>query len=236
MNFQFTHPMYLFALGPALGWVLWLFWKTDVQIGTARRWIALVFRTIIVAALILAIAGLQWRQPLEGVNVMFVLDRSDSVPSPQQEAAFKYAVRTVVDKKKDDRVGFLVFGTDAALETTVNETVDPKKEKIFAVVGSDRTDIAGAVRLATAAFPETGQKRIVLLSDGNENVGDALNAVLSAKSLGVNVDVIPLGSERGNDVSVQRLSTPSRVKKGQTIEAKIFTRGKQDFGKLVVSK
>ena len=35
-------------------------------------------------------------------------------------------------------------------------------------------DIAGALRLGTAAFPEDGQKRLVLLSDGNENSGEAL--------------------------------------------------------------
>ena len=222
MNWQFTHPLYLLTLLPALAWVIWLFWKTDVQIGSVRRWTALVLRLIIVTAILLAIAGLQWKQPLEGMNVMFVLDRSDSVPSPQQEAAFKYAQRLSIEKNKEDRAGFLVFGGDAALETTVNNVVDPKKEKIFAIVGADRTDIAGAVRLGTAAFPETGQKRIVLLSDGNENVGDALTAALSAKPLGVTIDVIPLGASRGNDVSVQRLGLPSRVKKGQTIEAKIF--------------
>ncbi len=222
MNFQFTHPNYLLALIPALAWIVWLFWKSDVQIGTARRWLALVLRIVIVSAILLAIAGLQWKQPLEGVNVMFALDRSDSVPSPQQEAAFKYAQHIGAEKKKEDRLGYLVFGSDAALETTVNNTFDPDKKKIFAVVGAERTDLAGAVRLGTAAFPETGQKRIVLLSDGNENIGDALNAVLAAKPLGVTIDVIPLGVARGNDVSLQRLGVPSRVKKGQTIEAKVF--------------
>jgi uncharacterized membrane protein len=222
MNFQFTHPAYLLAFVPALLWVLWLFWQTDVQIGMVRRWLALIFRIVIVTALVLAVAGLQWRQPLEGINVMFALDRSDSVPSPQQEAALKYALRVSAEKTKEDRVGFLVFGSEPALETTVNSWIDPKKEKIFAVVGSDRTDLAGAVRLGTAAFPETGQKRLVVLSDGNENVGDVLGAVLSAKPLGVSIDVVPLGVARGNDVSLQRLTLPSRVKKGQTIEAKIF--------------
>src|SRR5262245_37085097 len=129
MNFQFTHPLYLFALVPALAWVLWLFWKSDVQIGTVRRWLALLIRVVIVLALVLAVAGLQWRKPLEGVNVMFVLDRSDSIPSPQQEAAFKYAMSVTEKKKKEDSVGFLVFGSDAALETTVRDSVDPKKEK-----------------------------------------------------------------------------------------------------------
>jgi uncharacterized membrane protein len=222
MNFQFTHPTCLLALIPALAWVVWLFWNSDVQIGTVRRWLAFVLRVVIVVALVLAIAGLQWKQPLEGVNVMFVLDRSDSVPSAQQEAAFKYAMHVSAEKRKEDRVGFLVFGSEPALETTVNNSLDPKKEKIFAVVGSDRTDLAGAVRLGTAAFPETGQKRLVVLSDGNENIGDALNAVLAAKPLGVTIDVIPLGVARGNDVSLQRLSLPSRVKKGQTIDVKVF--------------
>src|SRR5437762_3248592 len=78
------------------------------------------------------------------------------------------------------------------------------------------------VRLGTAAFPETGQKRLVLLSDGNENIGDAEAALLAARPLGVTFDVVPLGVERGNDVSVQKLGLPNRVKKGQTFEAKIF--------------
>lgn len=233
MNFQFTHPTYLLALIPALAWVFWLFWKTDVQIGAVRRWLALALRIVIVVALVLAMAGLQWRQPLEGVNVMFVLDRSDSVPSAQQDAAFRYTMKVSAEKKKEDRVGFLVFGSEAALETTVNSTLDPQKEKIFAVVGTDRTDLAAAIRLGTAAFPETGQKRLVVLSDGNENIGDALNAVLSAKPLGVSIDVLPMGVARGNDVSLQRMSLPSRVKKGQTVEVKIFVQSdRQQKGKL----
>ena len=66
--------------------------------------------------------------------------------------------------------------------------------------------MAGAIRLGTAAFPETGQKRLVLLSDGNENVGDAMAALAAARPLGVSLDVVPLGVSRGNDVSVKKLS------------------------------
>jgi len=225
MSFQFTHPQYLLLLPLAVGWVVWLAWKTDVQIAAWRRWLALGIRLIVVAAVVLAIAGLQWRQPLEGMNVFFLLDRSDSIPSPQQEGARKYVNETVGRKKKEDKAGVLVFGTDAALETSVNERIDV--QKITAVVGAERTDIAAAIRLGTAAFPETGQKRLVLLSDGNENIGDAEAALLAAKPLGVTVDVVPLGVERGNDVSVQKLGLPGKVKKGQTFEAKIFVQADQ---------
>lgn len=220
MNFQFTHPHFLWLLPLAWAWVIWLFLKSDVQIGVLRRWIALVLRFAVVTCVVLAIAGLQWLKPQEGMNVFFLLDRSDSIPSPQQEAARKYVNEAAADKKKEDKAGVLVFGTDAAIESSASDKID--LQKINAVVGNERTDIAAALRLGSAAFPETGQKRLVLLSDGNENIGDAVGAVTAARALGITVDVVPLGAERGNDVSVQKVGVPNRVKKGQTFEARIF--------------
>jgi len=222
LNFQFTHPQFLLLLPFAWAWVLWLAWKSDVQIGPWRRWAALATRLIVVALLVLAIAGIRWMKPLEGVNVFFLLDRSDSVPAIQQEASRKLVNRYAEEKRKEDKSGLLVFGSDAAIESTASPYVDPKETKVLAVVPTDRTDIAAAIRLGTAAFPETGQKRLVLLSDGNENIGDAMTALLQARPLGVSLDVLPMGVERGNDVSVQKLGLPSRVKKGQTFEARIF--------------
>ena len=74
----------------------------------------------------------------------------------------------------------IVFGTEASIESSPNAAVD--LQKIQAVVGTERTDLAGGHPLGTAAFPETGQKRLVLLTDGNENIGDAMSAVLAARS------------------------------------------------------
>ncbi len=225
MNFQFTNPFYLLVLGPGLGWVIWLAWKSDVQISAWRRWAAFILRVIIVFALVLAISGLQWKKPLEGMNVFFLLDRSDSVPSSQQEAAREMVNKFSAQKKKTDKGGALVFGADAGIEFGPNAAVS--LPKIQAVVGTERTDISGAIRLGTAAFPETGQKRLVLFSDGNENVGDAQTALLAAKSLGVTLDVMPLGIARANDVAVQKLGLPSNVKKGQAFEVKIFVQSDQ---------
>jgi len=220
MHLQFTHPIYLLLLVPALAWVLWFALKSDVQVGAWRKWMALIIRTIVVVAIVFAIAGLQWLLPVEGMNVFFVLDRSDSVPAEQQETAKNYINATSKLKKNSDKVGVIVFGTDASIETTPNSAVD--LQKIQAVVGTERSDLAAAIRLGTAAFPENGQKRLVLLTDGNENIGDALGAVLAAEHLKVSVDVIPLGVSRANDVSVERLQVPSKLKKGQAFEVKIF--------------
>src|SRR6266478_1402643 len=163
MNFQFTHPLYLWLLPAALGWTIWLAWKSDVQISRWRRWLAFSLRTLVVTALVLALAGLQWLRALEGMNVFFLLDRSDSIPSPQQELARTYVNKASKQKNKVDKAGVIIFGSEASIETSPNAAVDV--QKIQAVVGTERTDLAAAIRLGTAAFPETGQKRLVLLTD-----------------------------------------------------------------------
>src|SRR3954447_25852700 len=135
MSFQFTHPLWLLALPVALAWVIWLSWKSDVSLTGWARGVAFTLRTTIVILLVLALSGLQWRKKVEGMNVVFLLDRSDSVPSAQQEAALKYAQATMADKKKGDKVGLLVFGASAALESSPHEIVQADKEqKIMAVV------------------------------------------------------------------------------------------------------
>src|SRR5207244_170286 len=210
---------FLWLLPVGLAWVIWLALKSDVQVGAWRRWTALAMRLIVLLALVFAIAGLQWMRPLEGMNVFFLIDRSDSVPSAQQEGARAFVNRSAAAKKKTDKAGVLVFGTEAAIESSANAMLDV--QKINAVVGTERTDLGAAIRLGSAAFPEMGQKRIVVLSDGNENMGDALSAALAARALGASIDVVPMGIERGNDVSVQKLGLPNRVKEGQTFETKI---------------
>jgi uncharacterized membrane protein len=225
MTVQFTHPYYLLLLPPALSWILWFAWKTDVQVATWRRWVALAIRLTVAVAIILAIAGLQRMRPLEGMNVFFALDRSDSVPSPQQEAGRDYVNKVAKRKHEQDKAGVIVFGSEASIESAPNAAVD--LQKIQAVVGTERTDLAAAIRLATAAFPETGQKRLVLMTDGNENVGDAMSALLAAKPLGVTVDVLPMGVARANDVSVQKVQVPARLKSGQAFEVKIFVQADQ---------
>src|SRR5439155_2630974 len=191
MRFQLTHPYYLLLLAPALGWVIWFAWKTDVQVSSWRRWLAVVIRAVVAALLVLAIAGLQWLRPLEGMNVFFGLDRSDSIPSAQQESAEAFIYKMAGQKKAVDKAGVIVFGAEASIDRMPNVAI--AKQKIEAVVGTERTDLAAAIRLGTAAFPENGQKRLVIMTDGNENTGDAMAAVLAAKPLGVSVDVVPMG-------------------------------------------
>src|SRR5437867_12155839 len=118
MRFQFTNPWFLLLLAPALAWLLWFGLKTDVQTSRWRQWMGLGLRVVIVVSLVLAMAGVQWLLPVEGMNVFFVLDRSDSIPSQQQDAARQFVNQTVKQKKNADKAGVIVFGADASIETS----------------------------------------------------------------------------------------------------------------------
>lgn len=220
MPFNVTHPIYLLLLLPTLGWVGWLAWRSDVQLSPWRRWGSAILRVIIVLLLVGALAGVQWKTAIEGMNLFFVLDRSDSIPEAQQQQGLDLLTEVSALKQKKDQGGVIVFGTEAAIEFAPNPVV--ALEKVQAVVGTERTDLGAAIRLGTAGFPETGQKRLVVFTDGNENIGDALEAVRAARPLGVTIDVVPMGVRRANDVALQKIGLPQNLKKGAAFESKIF--------------
>jgi len=154
------------------------------------------------------------------MNVFFVLDRSDSVPAEQQEAAKNYINATSKLKKNSDKVGVIVFGTDASIETTPNSAVD--LQKIQAVVGTDRSDLAAAIRLGTAAFPENGQKRLVLLTDGNEKHRRRDGRGAGGGTPQGECGRCPIGGEPCLRRLSRTMQVPSKLKKGQAFEVKIF--------------
>ena len=158
MSFQFTHPWFLVCALVALPWIAYWAHHSDVQIGPWRRGSALFLRFLITTSIILAMAGLQWLRPLEGMNLIYLLDRSESIPPTQKEEALQYVQKTLNLKESVDQAGVVVFGSEAALELPVLERNE--LPAVQSVIDSSRTDIGSAIRLATAAFPENGQKRI----------------------------------------------------------------------------
>ncbi|MDA7666003.1 VWA domain-containing protein, partial [Verrucomicrobia bacterium] len=116
MSFQFTHPWFLACALVALPWIAYWARHSDVQIGPWRRGFALFLRFLITTCIILAMAGLQWLRPLEGMNLIYLLDRSESIPPTQKEEALQYVQKTLNLKESVDQAGVVVFGNEAALE------------------------------------------------------------------------------------------------------------------------
>ena len=78
------------------------------------------------------------------------------------------------------------------------------------------TDVAAGLGLARA-LPLGGGQRIVLLSDGAENIGAAVDQAAQAALAGVPIDVVPLPGVSDADLRVDGLSAPTSAWEGEPI-------------------
>src|SRR5262249_25851148 len=78
-----------------------------------------------------------------------------------------------------------------------------------------------AMKLAQATFPHGTSRRIVVLSDFKENVGDALAEGRILADAGVGIDVVPLRSLARGDVAVEKLTLPTVLHRGEPFDLKV---------------
>ena len=99
-------------------------------------------------------------------------------------------------------------------------------KEITSLVDGSATDIAAALQLALASFPPNSSKRIVLMSDGNENRGSAASLAALARASGVEIDVIALGEgqRQENEVLLERVEAPTHVERGAPLPLKVWVR------------
>ncbi|MCO6438758.1 MAG: VWA domain-containing protein [Phycisphaerae bacterium] len=188
----------------------------------ARRAIALVVRCFVVIVLIAALAGIEYVRRTHDLTVIYLMDRSHSVEALERQEE-DFIVNSTEDIPKDDRVGMIDFAGQAFLQQL------PMRGGYFIGEGrlpempnNDRTDMGAALRLAMAMFPHDTARRIVLLSDGNDNMGDVIGEARRAGASGIPIDVVPLRYERPNEVYFERLLAPTFAEPGEQVELRML--------------
>jgi len=180
-----------------------------------RFWLGLALRSVIMGALVLGLAGTQLVQPVNTLTTVFLIDSSDSVAPAQRERAAQYVDEALRSMPPADKAAVVVFGANALVERA------PASLAALGNIGSvpitTRTNLQDALQLGLALLPGESQKRIVLLSDGGENSGRAVDAARLAAVRGVPLDVVTLPSEHGADVLVSSVDAPSLAREGQEI-------------------
>ncbi|MBV9864225.1 MAG: VWA domain-containing protein [Abitibacteriaceae bacterium] len=226
LGVSFTNPWALLLWPPLVAYFSWLARHSLADLSTLRRRLALGLRILITTLVILALAGLQLVHFNRDLAVMFVVDYSDSVGPNAKEAAQRYIDTAIKARKTNDKWGVVVFGREAYIDQTVSGA--PTLGKIQTVPATEFTDIAAAIRLGMASLPDGMQKRLVILSDGNENLGNALDEAQVARNNDVTIDVVPLTSPQRHEVLLEKLTLPSEAKIGEPLEVKVVARATQD--------
>lgn len=223
---QFTHPAYLVLLPPLVYFAWRLMRASLADLPAGRKRLALGLRVGIICLVVIAVSGPQIVRPSTRLAVTFVLDISDSVPAEKREQALDYIRRAAKSKRENDYIGVVVFGADASVELA--PTTAGKIDRVYSVPSTSYTDVAQALGLAVASFPADASKRIVLLSDGNENLGKALDQAAMADSEGITIDTVPLANDLARETLVDRIIAPGEVKIGEPFELKLIATAKTD--------
>ena len=189
---SFAAPSYL-AILLVLPLLWWYSYRRLAGLGRVRRWIALLLRTLVVVLLVMAAADLQIVRSNDHLTVLYLLDQSLSIPQGKRAAMIKYVRDEVHAHRRDkDRAGVIVFGRDAAIELPPFDDDLQMGNSIESLVDPQATNISAAMNLAQATFPEDAARRIVIVTDGNQNQGDALQQAQAAAAAGIGIDVVPI--------------------------------------------
>lgn len=210
----FTTPIALLGL-IALPYLLWLGRPRGVW-ARGRAIAALALRALIVVSLVLGLAGLQVVQAGQGMAVVFLIDASDSVSPASVEAARQFAQDSLRAMRPDDQAAVIVFGADALVERPMSPAreIGPIESQVVPL----HTDLSEAIRLGLALYPPGAARRMVVLSDGLANVGEAAEAARLAAASGVQIVSVPFAAASGPEVLIASVDAPTRLNEGQVFD------------------
>lgn len=162
-----------------------------------------------------------------GVDVIFLLDTSTSMDAvdvrPSRLEKAKYEVGRLIDGFRGDRVGMIVFAGTAHLHFPL--TADYAAARLFLnavdtrLVQVQGTVIAEALELASRTFdPETKKyKSIVILSDGEDHDGRALQMARQAAETGIVIHTVGIGSPSGAPIPIANGQEFKKDKSGRVV-------------------
>jgi uncharacterized membrane protein/Mg-chelatase subunit ChlD len=214
----------LLALVPL---IVLLSFRSLAGLGRVRRWVAIGLRSALIIFLVLALAEVRLRHENETVTVLFLVDRSLSMPEdPEDWERIKKFINDAVLLRKEprDKAGVIVFGRRPRLELPPSNVKKLNFSEVASVIDANYTDIGAAIKLALASFPEGTARRIVLISDGNENLGSAEEQARLAKLNDVQIDVIPVVYRNENEVMVQSVEAPPVTEQSSQIPIRVLVR------------
>ncbi len=147
-----------------------------------------------------------------GIETLICMDVSNSMlatdVAPSRLDRCKMMVENMIDKFHDDKIGLIVFAGDAFVQLPI--TSDFVSAKMFlgsispSLINTQGTDIARAISMASQSFTkQQGVGRaIIIITDGENHEGGALEAAKEAAKQGLKVYVLGVGTTSGAPIPV----------------------------------
>ena len=191
--------------------------QLTASVSPARRQFkrALVVAGVACVAVALArpLIGFRWEEAKrKGLDVMFAVDTSKSMLAqdvkPDRLTRAKMAVEDLLTKMDGDRVGLVAFAGNSFLQCPLTLDYDAFRQSLDAldvnIIPRGGTDIAAAIHETEAALEGNGnnERILVLLTDGEDLEGNALEAARAAAKNGLKIFTVGVGSANGELIPV----------------------------------
>ena len=173
---------------------------------------ASAFSTLVFAAARPQFGAKLREEKREGVEMMFVVDVSNSMLAedftPNRLDRTRYAIDKLFASLNQDRVGVVVFAGEAKVQLPI--TTDYRMARNFAkrlsptLVDVQGTDVSDAIDLASLSFSQReGASRVmILITDGEAHDADAVAAAERAAERGIRIFAIGIGSPQGAPIKI----------------------------------
>ena len=183
-----------------------------VGVSATRRKIRAACLVLAVAFAIVALARPQWgfnweETKLRGLDIVVAVDTSKSMTAtditPNRLARAKLAALELMQAAQSDRLGLVAFAGGAFLQCPLTADDTAFRQSVEAldvnIIPQGGTAIAEAISITSTVFKENDNHRVlVLLTDGEDNASDALEAAKNAAKDGLKIFTIGIGTVEGD--------------------------------------
>ncbi len=162
-----------------------------------------------------------------GIETIIAMDISNSMLAedvvPSRLDRSKMMVENLVENFNNDKIGLIVFAGEAFVQLPI--TSDYVSAKMFlnsidpSMIVTQGTDIAAAINMAMHSFTQQEGigKAIIVITDGEDHEGSALEVAKEAKKAGMRVFVLGVGSAKGSPIPIPGTNDYMKDNTGNTV-------------------
>lgn len=194
---------------------------------------------VLLAALVFMVIGLSnWQQMAsiqgvsrKGIDIILALDVSNSMLTedvqPNRLERAKILIDALMKKRKDDRMGLLLFAGHAYLQMPLSADFAALSMYVQSAspmaVPTQGTVLVEALQSSRSAFDENDRKykAVILISDGENHESEAVERAKTLKDAGIVLYTIGVGTTNGQVLTDPETKQPKLDKNGQPVVSKL---------------
>ena len=178
----------------------------------------LISRIVIFTLLLLSFANITISIKGKNISTVFLLDVSESISS-FKDSGESFINSALEIMPKGNKAGVILFGDNAKVDKIIDNKASYKSLNSSPV--STATNIQSAVETAITLFEDGTSKRIVLITDGEENKGDILKSIPLINAENIDLKVYKVSGESGNEIYVDNVTIPDNIAIGEEFSVQI---------------